>query len=369
MSEDAYLTNHCQHCDGGIEFPQHGVGAEIECPHCKRSIRLVMPPELEAAVPSAGQPVPEGELSPAGLLFLSKFLSPSEIGALGGVERWNSVLDGHPTAVIDGFLEGGLLEKVTPDLVSLLCSKSSYDLKTFAKERGLPQSGMKPVLERRLAKADSEGMAHLFCGRTYLSCTPVGRGLAERFLEAGAKAEQEAQDQSLVALRQRQFEEACRVVATFEASCVFGRGVGTDWQAYEPTRDSGILSLIFSESLARHAELDEKALANIRVAAAMMQLWGTNNPRPYLEEGLNHDGVDWAVEARMLLFRGLGIVRLQEMKSAGIQRVKVLWSGGGGLAARRVDPTIRLFTLLTRPRCCPMRRAVAGPAVDASSSR
>ena len=61
MSEDAYLTNHCQHCDGGIEFPQHGVGAEIECPHCKRSIRLVMPPELEAAVPSAGQPVPEGQ--------------------------------------------------------------------------------------------------------------------------------------------------------------------------------------------------------------------------------------------------------------------------------------------------------------------
>jgi hypothetical protein len=289
------------------------------------------------------------QLSPAGLLFLSKFLSPSEIGALGGDQRWSSVLDEHPTAVIAHFLEGGLLEKVTPDLVSLLCTKSSYDLKTLAKERakerGLPQSGTKPVLARRLAKADPAGMAQLFRGKTYLSCTRVGRGLAERFLEAGAKAQQEAQDQSLAALRQRQVEEACRIVATFEASRVFGRGLGIDWQRYEPTRDSAILRLIFSESLARHAKLDEKALANLRVAAAMMQLWGTNNPRPYLEEGLNYDEVDWSVEAMMLLSRGLGIVGLQAMKSAGIQKVKVLGSGVRGrcLACRSDDQVVYLI--------------------------
>ena len=232
MSQDGYLTNHCQHCGGGIEFPQDGVGAEVECPHCKRSITLGMPPEPKAALPSAGQPVPEARLSPAGLLFLSKFLSPCEIGALGSVERWNSVLHGPPSAVIDRFLDGGLLEKVTPELVSLLCSQSSKDLKILAKARGLPQSGTKPVLARRLAKADPEGMAHLFRGRTYLSCTPVGRGLAERFLAAGAKAEQEAQAQSLAALRQGQAAEACRIVASFEASRVFGRGVGINWQEY-----------------------------------------------------------------------------------------------------------------------------------------
>ena len=62
----------------------------------------------------------------------------------------------------------------------------------------------------------------------------------------------------------------------------------------------------------------------------MMQLWGTNNPKPYLEKGLDQEQVDWAVEARMLLFRGLGIVQLQEMKSAGIHRVKVLGSGVRG---------------------------------------
>ena len=274
MRENGYLTNYCQYCGGGIEFPEYGVGAEIECPHCKRSIRLVMPTEPKAGIASTGQPAPRARLSPAGLLLLSKFLSPSEIAALGDVERWNSVLDEDRTVVIDRFLEDGLLEKATPDLVSQLCSKSSYDLKTFAKERRLPQSGTKPILARRLARADPDGMVELFRGRTYLSCTPVGRGLAERFLEAGAKVQQEAQDQSLAALRRGQVEEACRIVATFEASRVFGRGVGIDRQGYEPTRDSGILGLVFSESLARHAKLDQKALANIRVAAGMMQLWG-----------------------------------------------------------------------------------------------
>jgi hypothetical protein len=35
-----YLTCHCWHCDGKIEFPKHGVGQEIQCPHCSTSIVL-----------------------------------------------------------------------------------------------------------------------------------------------------------------------------------------------------------------------------------------------------------------------------------------------------------------------------------------
>lgn len=327
MSEDGYLTNHCQHCGGGIEFPEHGVGAEIECPHCERSITLVMPSGSKTVTLSVGQPLPEARLSPAGLLFLSKFLSPSEIGAVGSIERWNSLLEGDATEVIDRFLQSGLLEKVTPDLVSLLCSRSSNDLKAYAKERGLPQSGTKPVLARRLAKADAEGMVRLFRGKTYFSCSSVGRDLAERFLEAGARAEEQARDQSLAAVRQQKFEEACQVVASFEASRVCGRGVGINWQQYDPSRDSRILRLIFSQRLMRRGQIDENALENIRVAAAMMHLWGTNNPKRYLEASLSRDGIDWEVESRAVLSRALGTIRLQEMKSAGIQRIRVLGSG------------------------------------------
>jgi len=330
MGEPGYITNNCQYCGGGIEFPDHGVGAEIECPHCARLIRLVGPTDTKAPTPCVTEPSPGTRLSPAELLLLSKFLSPSYIGSLGSFEPWNAVLEAHPSVVINGFLGAGLLEKVAPDLVFLLCSESSSNLKSLAKERSLPMSGTKPVLARRLAKADPEGIARLFRDRMYLSCTPTGRGLAEEFLEAGVKAEQQARDRSLAALQQHQLEEACRVVASFEASRVFGRGLGINWQKYDPSRDSEVLHLIFSQRLVRHEQFDGRALDNIRVAAAMMHLWGTNNPKPYLEKSLNYDEVDWEVETRMLLSRALGIVHLQEIKSAGIQRVRVLGSGSVG---------------------------------------
>lgn len=34
MSETAYLKCLCQQCGGAIEFPAHGVGSTIPCPHC-----------------------------------------------------------------------------------------------------------------------------------------------------------------------------------------------------------------------------------------------------------------------------------------------------------------------------------------------
>ena len=110
MSSGGFLTNHCRHCGGGIEFPEAGIGEEIECPHCKAPIKLTTPSEMRAANFSIGEPLSEAWLSSAELLFLSKFRSPTEISALGNAERWSSVLDAQPTDVIDRFLGKGLLE-------------------------------------------------------------------------------------------------------------------------------------------------------------------------------------------------------------------------------------------------------------------
>ena len=43
MTEAGYLSNNCPHCGGAIEFPVHGVGEWIECPHCQQRIQLVKP--------------------------------------------------------------------------------------------------------------------------------------------------------------------------------------------------------------------------------------------------------------------------------------------------------------------------------------
>jgi hypothetical protein len=35
-----YIKSDCQYCSGLIEFPEHGAGEMIDCPHCKRAIVL-----------------------------------------------------------------------------------------------------------------------------------------------------------------------------------------------------------------------------------------------------------------------------------------------------------------------------------------
>ena len=39
-STDRYFKANCPACDGSIEFPAHGLGERIDCPHCNRNIEL-----------------------------------------------------------------------------------------------------------------------------------------------------------------------------------------------------------------------------------------------------------------------------------------------------------------------------------------
>src|SRR5262245_55964147 len=43
MSESTHLKCPCQHCGSSIEFPSHGVGLTIDCPHCAGKTVLFIP--------------------------------------------------------------------------------------------------------------------------------------------------------------------------------------------------------------------------------------------------------------------------------------------------------------------------------------
>jgi len=65
MSETPFLKCPCQHCGGSIEFPAHGVGQAIDCPHCATKTKLFRPePVAEEAAP-ATEPVEELPAPPA----------------------------------------------------------------------------------------------------------------------------------------------------------------------------------------------------------------------------------------------------------------------------------------------------------------
>src|SRR5437773_11691850 len=80
MSETKYLKCPCQKCGGSIEFPVHGIGMAVGCPHCGQKTTLFAPPvgsllsglpvatpmsTLPRATASERAPLPLPELSAA----------------------------------------------------------------------------------------------------------------------------------------------------------------------------------------------------------------------------------------------------------------------------------------------------------------
>ena len=324
MSEIGYFLNHCQFCGGGIEFPITGVGEQIECPHCHRSITLVFPKQanydpieqIEAFLKSSSFPTTKAEL-----IFLKKYSFPQEVIPSPQLQMWRNTLNADPLKVIDHFLAEALIQKVDLDLTKQLQYKSSNELKTMAKERGIPHSGTKETLAKRLVKSDPEGIARLFSDKVYLACSRKGQILVEKFEEAESYAKQHAEILSLEALKQVRFKDACLAVTTYRT--LLESNAGIDVASQENNLD--VLQEIFAAHLSRHAQFEENIIFNLRVGAAMMHLWGVNDPRPWLN--CNNNQFDSVIESRMLLFYALEKFRRKQMKSAGIHQVKILSSG------------------------------------------
>jgi len=156
---------------------------------------------------------------------------------------------------------------------TLLESKSKDELKSLAKARGISHSGTKDVLAQRLFKADPNGMSELFRGKTYFVCTPKGRLIIEKFVEYDNELTLTAKTATESALRQGRYEDACTIVAYFEALRVFPRGLGIDWGRYDAARDIEILKEIAAYSPRRHSSISESALTSLRISAGMMNLW------------------------------------------------------------------------------------------------
>lgn len=106
-------------------------------------------------------------------------------------------------------------------------------------------------------------------------------------------------------LAARDFRGASLSVATYEAEQPEPRGMGIDWKHYNPERDCAVLRAIFSDIPAILRGVTQSAIETLRVAAAMMFLWGRKPRRTWLplhyETGIDLDGDD---AARMIMFYG-----------------------------------------------------------------
>jgi hypothetical protein len=322
MQELVYFKNYCPRCGGGIEFPAHGAGRSIPCPHCKTPIPLTFPKnenidptrQIDAYLELGAFPKTRPQVA-----FLKVIAFPAQAGEVRDLDAWTRLLRGSPADLVARFVKAGMLQPTDGDTAPLLKTRTKDELKQLAKKRHLSQTGTKEDLLHRLFAADPAGMTALFQANPYLTCTPQGRSVVEKFTESESDLRVKAETSALAALRAGDFEEACKAVAAFEASKVFQRGKGIDWNKYDATHDLDILRAVAAAHPKALRGIPPEALPSLRVSACMMGLWGDNNPKKWLTD----DERQYAHGAFMLLHAAIAKIRLKDMKRAGATEVKV----------------------------------------------
>jgi hypothetical protein len=267
--------------------------------------------------------------SPAHLLLLSKFRNADSPTRFDDTNYWEAVLKEQPSKVIKRFIEDGALEPA--DLKRLVDYKfNASDLKTMSKERGLKVSGRKEELILRLIDNDPQAMNEATKDLNLYQCTTEGMKLAENYIE-GEKAKRAAAEQEVFNLLTRgEFFKAVNVVANYEASRVFPRGLGIDWKNYDPTSDIDSLKLIFGTETEILEGIEKNRLNQLRLGAGMMLLWGTNTAKQWIsdefETGIHIDG---DAACRMFVFHASHFRNMRGYKEAGVKTVEVLGVNDG----------------------------------------
>jgi len=261
--------------------------------------------------------------STAHLLFLSKFLSIQPINRYSHSIEWQKVLGESPEQVIKKFLGANVLE--FGSLPELLTQKYGVsDLKSLLKQRNLPTSGKKADLVTRLIQVDPDGMKQEVSDLQVVRCSEFGRVVVGQYLNQEKEKRTKVEQQMSSFLKNRRFKEASQLMAAYEAKQVFPRGINIDWKHYAPSQDIELLNIMFNGKPKIFERLSGEILDTLRLAAAMMHLWGKNTAKDWLpldlETGLAIDN-DSAV--RMMISYANHQQRIISYRAMGIKKVEV----------------------------------------------
>jgi len=161
-------------------------------------------------------------------------------------------------------------------------------------------------------------------------------------------------------LSAHRFREAALAVAAFEARQPLPRGIGINWEKYDPTHSVVALEGIFSNVPGILRGVEPSALDTLRFAAAMMLLWGSGKPRRSwiardFATGTRFTG-DQA--ARMLLFAGFHARNIEQLRDfarfGGNPRARIMTVGNGCDSCRQLSQqTYALASIpeLPHPNC------------------
>lgn len=224
--------------------------------------------------------------SAAHWLLLTKFLSPLDQNYFSGMDAWESVLGEKPSQSIKRFMDEGLIG--VADLENTLsCKYRLPDLKDLSKQYGLPVSGKKIDLIKRLIAKDPATMKNSVAALTVLQCLPKGKDMAEEYLTVQDKKRNQIETQMFEYIKQGQYRKACLVMGAFEAEQVFPRGLGTNWKNYDPDHDMNLLNWIFTARPKILSTVTDDELNILRIGASMTALWGASSSKKWMPANLS----------------------------------------------------------------------------------
>lgn len=264
------------------------------------------------------------ELSRAELLLLSKFLQPRSPSEFDRHSVWAQLLGWPPSRSISDFQNRRLLAPPPLD-VMIDNNLNAAQIRDFLRTNGLPTSGKKVELVSRLISFDRAKAEALVRNQDVLACTADGRSLVEAFVAYENEARRLAERNVVQALQQSNFREAALLVAEFESTQLFPRGLGVDWSHYDASHDASIIQDIYGRIPDLLKLVRPSSLAHLRSAAAMMHLWGTNHLPEAFPEGLDTGlRLDNSTAARMLLFHAVHLGEMQRYRETSVKSLRLL---------------------------------------------
>jgi len=296
--------------------------------------------------------------SKAHLLLLSKFIHANRFEDFARhdywKDTWNNLL-GEPSAqAIKRFVNEGVLMTVT-DLNDLLSYKYKVtELKDMLKQRGLPVSGRKEEMIERLVQADPDGIKKAVAELSLLKCTQRGHEIAEQYIEAEKEKHTQVERQVMEYLTRRKFREASLAVAAWEKDQVFPLELATGIKTEKHNNSNRdietsqhrikMLNTIFESNPPKIiAPIGDEKLEALRIAAAMMTLWGENKAKKWLpddfETGLPFD---YDTVVRMINFQAVHQRTLELYRSEGLKHVEILPAFDSCESCRKLAGTYKL---------------------------
>ena len=278
-------------------------------------------------------------------LLLSRFLVPNDITGVLADPRWASVLSEPPEETLARFRAAGLLGPAS--LSERLGGLSEKELKDQCRKADLKVSGRKEALAERISTADVSQAEALPADRMVLCVSEAGALIAREFTDRRDAARTKAQELFREHFAAGRFDEAVAVLARFEASGVFPRGMGSDWAQYDVTKDSKALEQIANGWPKLVDWVPAELRSELRALAADQYIWGRSRPfahPPKLDGPLPAD-----VVINMLVASGTITGQIDTYGRMGAAGIRLLCSDDACPACKRAARVYRLSQVLEIP--------------------